>query len=116
MQYQNTQGASRSAWQASDSIEWAWLRVRSSTPLASRGGAGGAPEGAPHAEPAREGDVRQAEGLDTRLGFPEGTKGSQGMGVGSNYWFDRVLLSVLCSNPHVDRCSNPLPWDPLSSP
>ena len=21
-----------------------------------------------------------------------------------------------CSNPHVDRCSNPLPWDPLSSP
>ena len=21
-----------------------------------------------------------------------------------------------CSNPHVDRCSNPLPWDPLNSP
>ena len=21
-----------------------------------------------------------------------------------------------CSNPHVDRCSNPLPWDPLRSP
>ena len=22
----------------------------------------------------------------------------------------------ICSNPHVDRCSNPLPWDSLSSP
>ena len=21
-----------------------------------------------------------------------------------------------CSNPHVNRCSNPLPWDPLGSP
>ena len=21
-----------------------------------------------------------------------------------------------CSDPHADRCSNPLPWDPLSSP
>ena len=29
-----------------------------------------------------------------------------------------VLCSQLfaCSNPRVDRCSNPLPWDPLSSP
>ena len=23
---------------------------------------------------------------------------------------------LTCSNPHVDRCSNPLPWDPLTSP
>ena len=41
------------------------------------------------------------------------------MGVVSNNWFDRGWLSIklfTCSNPHVDRCSNPLPWDPLSSP
>ena len=45
-----------------------------------------------------------------------GTKGV--WGVVSNNWFDCVFCFNLftCSNPHVDRCSNPLPWDPLSSP
>ena len=40
-------------------------------------------------------------------------RGSQGMGVVSVL---TVFCSqfVSCSNPHVDRCSNPLPWDPLS--
>ena len=27
-----------------------------------------------------------------------------------------MVLYSQCSNPHVDRCSNPLPWDPRSSP
>ena len=30
--------------------------------------------------------------------------------------FECVLLSLLCSSPHVDRCSIPPPWDPLSFP
>ena len=40
------------------------------------------------------------------------------MGVVSNDWFDRVLLSVVYvfKTRRVDRCSSPLPWDPLSSP
>ena len=43
---------------------------------------------------------------------------SQGMGVVSSSWFDRVLLAILymLKPTRVDRCSNPLPWDPLSSP
>ena len=40
--------------------------------------------------------------------------------VVSNNWSDRALLSISYMlkkrNPHVDRCSNPLPRDPLSSP
>ena len=45
-------------------------------------------------------------------------RGSEGMGVVSNSWFDRVSLSIIVtrSSPHIDRCSSPLPWDPLSSP
>ena len=43
-------------------------------------------------------------------------RGSQGMGVVRNKWFDCGLLSILCPNTHVYRCSNPLPCDPLSSP
>ena len=45
-------------------------------------------------------------------------RGSKGIGVVSNDWFEGVLLSFLytCSNPRVDRCSNPLPWDSLRSP
>ena len=27
-----------------------------------------------------------------------------------------LLLHVQTVTPHADRCSNPLPWDPLSSP
>ena len=44
--------------------------------------------------------------------------GPKGLGVVGNNWFNRVLVSSLCtcSDPHVDRCLNPLPWDPLSSP
>ena len=43
-------------------------------------------------------------------------RGSQGMRVvttGLIVFYSQLLT---CSNPHVDRCSNPLPWDPLSSP
>ena len=44
-------------------------------------------------------------------------RGRQGKGVVRNNWFDRVLLPILYTfNPHADRCSNPLPWDPLSCP
>ena len=48
----------------------------------------------------------------------EEAKGSQGMGVVSSNWFDVVFYykSFTSLHPHVDRCSNPLPWDPLSSP
>ena len=39
------------------------------------------------------------------------------MGFVSNNWFDGCFaLNSLRSNPQVDRCSNPLPADPLSSP
>ena len=48
----------------------------------------------------------------------ESSEGPKEWGVVGNNWFDRILLSTLCmfKTPHVDRCSNPLPWDPLSSP
>ena len=48
-------------------------------------------------------------------GVLEGAEGNlQGMGGVSKNWLDCALCSILsCSNPHVDRCSNPLPWDPL---
>ena len=49
----------------------------------------------------------------------EGAKGvpRNGGGVVSNSWFDHVYSQfVTCSSPHIDRCSNPLPWDLLSSP
>ena len=36
------------------------------------------------------------------------------MGAVSNNWFDCFYSQF--SNPHVDRCSNPLPWEPFSSP
>ena len=39
------------------------------------------------------------------------------MGFVSSSWFDRVLPSIrYMLRPYVDRCSKPLPWDPLSSP
>ena len=47
-----------------------------------------------------------------------GSGGSQGgpkeWGVGSDNWFDCVLLPTFCM--FKPSCSNPLPWDPLSSP
>ena len=48
----------------------------------------------------------------------EGTKGSRGMGVvqvaaGLIAFCSRFFT---CPSPRVDRCSNPLPWDPLSPP
>ena len=43
--------------------------------------------------------------------------GSKGMGVVSDNWFRSCFTRFLTSSsPHVDRCPNPLPWDPLSSP
>ena len=49
---------------------------------------------------------------------------SRGNYGGSKEWESWVTTGLIvvysqfftCSNPHVDRCSNPLPWDPLSSP
>ena len=55
-------------------------------------------------------------------GVRQGPRGSwkggpKEWGVVGNSWFGCVLTQFLtCSNPHVDRCSNPLPWDPLTSP
>ena len=50
--------------------------------------------------------------------FQREPRGSQGMAVVSNNWFDRALLPILhmLKHPHVDRCSDPLPRAPLSCP
>ena len=43
--------------------------------------------------------------------------GPRGMGVVSNSWLIVFFSQFFtCSKSHVDRCSNPLPWDTLSSP
>ena len=49
---------------------------------------------------------------------PEGTEGVPRNGglevtTGLNVFYSQVFA---CPNPYVDRCSNPLPWDPLGSP
>ena len=41
---------------------------------------------------------------------------SQGMGVVTTGRIVFYFQFLPCSNPYVDRCSNPLPCDPLSSP
>ena len=49
------------------------------------------------------------------------SRGNQG---GPKEWGLRVTTGLIaflsrlfvCSNPRVERCSNPLPWDPLGSP
>ena len=62
--------------------------------------------------------TRSTGSLSPQAPLSGGAKGvPQGRGVVSNNWFDCVLPSIVfMSYPHVDRCSSPLPWDPLSSP
>ena len=43
-------------------------------------------------------------------------RGSQGKGFVTTGMMVFYYRFFACSNPHVNRCSKPLPWDPLSSP
>ena len=48
--------------------------------------------------------------------FLEGTEGAMGVVRATTGLIAFCSPLCTCSNPHVDRCSNPLPWDPLTSP
>ena len=54
-------------------------------------------------------------------GVCDGLEGTEGVPRNGGSLVKACLIAFYsqfftCSNPHVDRCSNPLPWDPLSSP